>query len=96
MTFEDLARYDRHQYLITCSTPGQDTLSEGDSRQGSGLVPGHAYTLIGAATLPPGCGAYAGAQLLKLRNPWGSFEWGGEVSPYLPTSPHISPYLRNP
>ena len=83
VSFADIQRFDRLQCLITCSTPGQDTISEdGDGRlaaAGSGLVPGHAYTLIGTAVLPEGT-RYAGARLLKLRNPWGSFEWGGRFS----------------
>ena len=50
-----------------------------------GLVPGHAYTLIG-------CAVYKGAKLVLLRNPvfysyfyinfyqWGSKEWKGKWS----------------
>ena len=80
VSFDDLCRYDRNQYLICCSTPGQDTYTEGGSKAGktSGLVPGHAYTVIAAMTLTDG--PYAGTQLLKIRNPWGNFEWGGAFS----------------
>ena len=76
-TFEELLRYDRNQFLVCCSTPGQDQMTEGDrpSDAAAGLVPGHAYTLISARRLESG--AHSGAQLLKIRNPWGNFEWGG-------------------
>ena len=79
-TFEELLKYDRNQFLICCSTPGHDQMTEG-SRPGEsvgGLVPGHAYTLIAAKRLESG--AHAGAELLKIRNPWGNFEWDGDFS----------------
>ena len=39
----------------------------------SGLIPGHAYTLISAHEVN-------GVRLLKLRNPWGDHEWTGDWS----------------
>eukprot|EP00967_Tisochrysis_lutea_P080525 scaffold110628_cov30-Tisochrysis_lutea.AAC.4 len=42
--------------------------------QEGGLVPGHAYSLISARKL------HSGAEILKLRNPWGTFEWQGAWS----------------
>lgn len=36
-----------------------------------GIVSGHAYSLISVYEIN-------GVQLLKIRNPWGSFEWEGD------------------
>ncbi len=36
----------------------------------SGIVSGHAYSCIGIYE-------YNGDRLLKIRNPWGSYEWAG-------------------
>ena len=75
VTFEMLQRYDRNNCLICCSTPGEDNLTEtGAERPSGGLVPGHAYTLISARRLE------CGVELLKIRNPWGTFEWEGAWS----------------
>lgn len=38
-----------------------------------GIVPGHAYSVLKVQQ-------YKDLQLLKLRNPWGNFEWGGDWS----------------
>ena len=37
-------------------------------------MPGHAYSLVSARRL------ISGAEIVKLRNPWGSFEWQGAWS----------------
>ena len=41
---------------------------------GPGLVSGHAYSLLAAKELSNG------VRLVKLRNPWGRFEWKGAWS----------------
>jgi hypothetical protein len=43
-----------------------------------GLVAGHAYGLIKAATVKDKDGNKV--NIVQLRNPWGSFEWGGSWS----------------
>jgi len=66
--------YDEEGALISASTPGEDRWTEaGGADQASGLVPGHAYTVIQL------CEA-EGNRLLNLRNPWGAFEWDGDWS----------------
>eukprot|EP00981_Chlorochromonas_danica_P000679 scaffold146_cov171-Ochromonas_danica.AAC.28 len=73
----NLLRYDLENFLMSASTPGEDTLSETNQRVKSsdmGLIAGHAYTLISVRT------SSKGDRLLKLRNPWGSVEWTGDWS----------------
>ena len=72
-----LRGWDEHGYIMSCSTPGEDVYTESGRKPGRfdlGLVAGHAYTLIAEKQLS------TGAQLLKIRNPWGSFEWDGAWS----------------
>lgn len=45
----------------------------GGPNQDSGIVPGHAYSIIAVKS-------YKGIRLLEIRNPWGEFEWGGAWS----------------
>ena len=52
---------------MCCSTrPGLD-------REKTGIVSGHAYTIISAAEVN-------GIRLFKIRNPWGKGEWKGDYS----------------
>ena len=46
----------------------------GGPNEDGGLVPGHAYSVISAIKTSNGI------QLLKIRNPWGQFEWTGDYS----------------
>mmetsp|Transcript_23375 Transcript_23375/g.64260 ORF Transcript_23375/g.64260 Transcript_23375/m.64260 type:complete len:740 (+) Transcript_23375:2140-4359(+) len=87
VTFADLQRYDRNNFVVCCSTPGQDQMTEGGrpGDQEGGLVPGHAYSLISARKL------HSGAEILKLRNPWGTFEWQGAWSD---NSPEMTDAVR--
>merc|ERR1719487_2484318 len=60
---------------MVTGTPGFDTLTKADderSREGGGIVPGHAYTLKTARA------SKCGVNLMELRNPWGKFEWDGD------------------
>lgn len=73
--WSSLVRYDQENYLMSASTPGKDTSSEGvRNKPSTGLVGGHAYTLIAAKV------SSKGHRLVKLRNPWGSMEWTGDWS----------------
>ncbi len=57
---------DKQEYIIC-------TNSKSDLPEMTGLVRGHAYTIVSAYE-------YKEIKLLKLRNPWGSFEWTGDFS----------------
>lgn len=56
---------------------GINTASEAETRkiENLGLVPGHSYGLIAAAQVKNKVGEMV--NLVKLRNPWGKFEWQG-------------------
>ena len=55
-------------------TAGVDNFTEkGGPRKTTGIVPGHAYSVIA-------CKEYNNIKLMKVRNPWGQFEWGGAWS----------------
>ena len=58
---------DQNDYIIC-------TNSKGDVQELTGIVKGHAYTIINAYD----CNEKI--KLLKLRNPWGSYEWKGDFS----------------
>jgi hypothetical protein len=53
-------KFDQKKYIMTCA----------NFNDVYGLVPGHAYTLIGTAV-------YNGTKLVKVRNPWGSEGYNG-------------------
>ena len=57
---------DKEQYIIC-------TNSKGDVPEMTGLVRGHAYTIVSTYE-------FKGVKLVKLRNPWGSYEWNGDYS----------------
>lgn len=69
-----LAKADKTGWLMCAGTPGVDMWTEGGGPDEEfGIVPGHAYSIIGAQQ-------YKNIRLLKVRNPWGQFEWGGKWS----------------
>ena len=73
--WEQLVHWDEEGYVMSCSTPGEDIYTEtGDKpmKDDSGLVSGHAYTLLAAKETSEG------HKLVPLRNPWGNFEWQGK------------------
>ena len=53
--------------------------ARGGTEPKAGILAGHAYGLLRCATVPLTDGA-PDARLVHLRNPWGSFEWGGAWS----------------
>lgn len=66
--------FDKEGYIMAAGTPGEDMWSEGGGPdRKSGLVPGHAYSIISAIE-------HNGIKLLNIRNPWGNFEWDGDWS----------------
>lgn len=69
--------------ILACGSKGQDKTRElgRESVQGS-VVGGHAYSILGM--YEPSLTTDK-VQLLKLRNPWGSFEWKGDWSDKSPS-----------
>ena len=61
-------------YLMTAGTSG-DTYHLPIEQVG--LVPGHAYTILGVKELNTGRGK---VRLVHIRNPWGNTEWSGDWS----------------
>lgn len=74
--WRELCHYDEENFLMSASTPGEDHLTESGrfAKSPTGLIAGHAYTLISAVQLD------CGHRLLRLRNPWGQMEWSGDWS----------------
>lgn len=69
--WEKILDADERGYLISGETPGYDNATEGGQLDApSGLVPGHAYSIIQAKE-------GLGVKLLNIRNPWGKYEWDG-------------------
>lgn len=94
-----MLNYDQAGYLISATTPGEDIYTEdyrdadfvgtaGQGRGPSGLVSGHAYTVLTVAEVSEGGQLY---KLVQLRNPWGMFEWQGDWGD---NSPLWTPTLR--
>lgn len=80
-----IIQYDKLGYIMTGGTPGEDTYTEkGGADKKSGLVPGHAYSIIQAHD-------YNKHKLLNIRNPWGQFEWDGD---WCDSSPLWTPEIK--
>mmetsp|Transcript_17352 Transcript_17352/g.15262 ORF Transcript_17352/g.15262 Transcript_17352/m.15262 type:complete len:209 (+) Transcript_17352:1117-1743(+) len=62
-----LSDFDERNFMMTCSSRG------GLSRETTGIVSGHAYTILSAHNVN-------GVKLFKIRNPWGKGEWKGDYS----------------
>ena len=69
--FEILAVYDGVKSVMGAGSTQGRSDSAADSR--NGICQGHAYSVIGTAK----SGSF---RMLKLRNPWGAFEWKGAWS----------------
>eukprot|EP00316_Scyphosphaera_apsteinii_P011866 CAMPEP_0119328104 /NCGR_PEP_ID=MMETSP1333-20130426/72463_1 /TAXON_ID=418940 /ORGANISM="Scyphosphaera apsteinii, Strain RCC1455" /LENGTH=439 /DNA_ID=CAMNT_0007336867 /DNA_START=173 /DNA_END=1494 /DNA_ORIENTATION=+ len=63
-----LLGYDRSNAVM-----GASISNDGEKQRDDGLVAGHAYALLE-------CREIFGFRLLKIRNPWGCFEWTGPWS----------------
>lgn len=62
-----LIESDKLDYIICTCTQGVNDIEK------VGLVPGHAYTVISLYEIDK-------LKLIKIRNPWGQFEWNGDFS----------------
>jgi len=71
-TFGLLRTYIKQKALLTASIA-----SDGEQKQDTGLVAGHAYSILDAKRFDK-------VSLIQLRNPWGSFEWKGAWSDNAP------------
>ena len=69
--WKKLSRGQNEGFLITAGTSG-DTYYL--NLEEVGLVPGHAYTILGIKQI------FEGERLIHLRNPWGNGEWCGDWS----------------
>ncbi len=67
--FDKVFQADQKHYIMNTGTKGS-----GEEKDASGIITGHAYTLVGAYKLDNG------DRIFKLRNPWGSGEWTGDYS----------------
>ena len=68
--WKSLEDAEKKNFIMTAGTSG-DTYNL-DSEE-KGLVPGHAYTLLGVKKV-------GNLRLVHLRNPWGNTEWSGDYS----------------
>eukprot|EP00854_Cymbomonas_tetramitiformis_P007156 gene7156-8533_t len=66
---------DRRNYVMVLDSMGTDIHSEEEGPDSAvfGMVGGHAYSLIRTVH-------HKGFRLCRIRNPWGTFEWGGDWS----------------
>ena len=69
--FEKILEADSKNWCIASGTG-----DSGENLEDLGLVAGHAYGIISAATVEDADGNEV--KLLKMRNPWGKFEWNGD------------------
>jgi hypothetical protein len=67
--FQLLKEYDSKGAIMAAASTGDD-----DQKQDQGIVKGHAYTILKVVD------AEDNGRLVKLRNPWGTFEWTGDWS----------------
>ena len=70
--WRQLMNGERNGFIMTAGTSG-DTYNL--DLEEKGLVPGHAYTLLGVKEVQTSSGK---ERLVHLRNPWGNGEWSGD------------------
>jgi len=64
--FDIIKKYDKRRAILAASSIGSD-----DTKKENGIVQGHAYTINMVKEV-------GGFKLLRIRNPWGTFEWTGD------------------
>ena len=74
--WEKIIDGEKKNYVMTAGTTKN---LNGVKLQRYGLSPGHAYTILQALEIDTGS---AIEKVLKLRNPWGNFEYSGDWSDY--------------
>ena len=72
-TFNYLMDCEKKKYLMTCSSNQTPSLGI-EHKDKSGIISSHAYAILDVRKLSNG------AQLLNIRNPWGTGEWTGAWS----------------
>jgi len=77
--FNRILEGEQKNYVMSAGI-NQRSSGETDGLRELGLVSEHSYGLIAAAEVTDGSGNKV--QLVKLRNPWGNFEWRGKWSDY--------------
>ena len=74
--FEKLWQADQNKWIMGAGTDGVDeSTAEGGINEGGGLVDGHAYSVIAVYKNDD-----IDAKIVRIRNPWGKFEWDGAYS----------------
>jgi calpain-15 len=93
--FTLLVRLLNKKCIVAAGTKGEDnTIEQGRGKDG-GIVPGHAYSILRA--YQPKFTTEK-LRLVKLRNPWGTFEWKGawsDNSPEWKTHPLVKAEVRD-
>ena len=74
-TWEMLNDADHHNFIIAAGISDKGEQNEYFTNQ-LGVIPGHAYGVIAVAEVFDKEGKLT--RILKVRNPWGSFEWKGD------------------
>ena len=62
-----LTDFDSRNFMMTCYT------REGLNKEATGITSFHVYTILSTHDVE-------GKRLIKIRNPWGRFEWKGDYS----------------
>lgn len=79
-----LLSYSSQRFLLGCAN--------NKDREICGIIPSHAYGILGMYTVPLLSGQTV--PLMRLRNPWGNSEWQGEWSDRSPRWREISPAVK--
>lgn len=72
--FSKIKFADENDYIICCDISDKPNETQFNRLSELGLLTNHAYSIISVHNLR------TGERLLKIRNPWGSFEWNGAWS----------------